>query len=90
MVVTYQEATAEFTVTVQSGPHWERDPNGWWYNNGDGTWPKSSWKLIEGSWYYFDKYGYRAEEWVLDGKTWYYCNADGVMQTGWLQLGSTW
>jgi glucan-binding YG repeat protein len=93
ITVTYGEATADFKVTVEEPakvPHWEKDRNGWWYNNGDGTWPKNTWKQIDGSWYYFDKYGYRAEGWVLDGKTWYYCDEDGVMQTGWLQLGSTW
>ena len=93
ITVTYGEAAAEFTVTVEEAaksPHWEQDRNGWWYNNGDGTWPKNTWKLIDGDWYYFDKYGYRAEGWVLDGKTWYYCDENGVMQTGWLQLGSTW
>ena len=71
-------------------PHWEKDQNGWWYDNGDGTRPASEWKIIEGKWYYFNPDGYRMSGWIDDHGTWFYCNQDGIMQTGWLLEGKTW
>jgi glucan-binding YG repeat protein len=94
VTVTYEDMTAEYMIVAEEEPvnvpHWEEDRNGWWYNNGDGTYPKSCWKLIADKWYYFDRYGYRMTGWVQDGQTWYYCEEDGTMQTGWLKDGTTW
>lgn len=94
VTVTYEDMTAEYMIVAEEEPvnvpHWEEDRNGWWYNNGDGTYPKSCWKLIADKWYYFDRYGYRMTGWVQDGQNWYYCDKDGIMQTGWLLDGTTW
>ncbi|POP33880.1 hypothetical protein C3B58_05410 [Lactonifactor longoviformis] len=95
ITVSYEGMTEEFMIVVSEDtqteiPHWEHDRNGWWYSNGDGTWPRLCWKSIHDTWYYFDKYGYRMTGWVDDGSHWYYCDEDGVMQTGWLLEGNTW
>lgn len=43
---------------------WKTNTRGWWYDNGNGTWPANSWQWIDGNndgvaeCYYFDKYGY--------------------------------
>lgn len=43
---------------------WESNAQGWWYNNGNGTWPASTWEWIDGNndgiaeCYYFDPNGY--------------------------------
>ena len=43
---------------------WQSDANGWWYDNGNGTWPASQWEWIDGNndgvaeCYYFDQNGY--------------------------------
>ena len=43
---------------------WNQDSAGWWYDNGNGTWPANSWQWIDGNndgnaeCYYFDQYGY--------------------------------
>ena len=50
-------------VTVFEGG-WINNDSGWWYDNGNGTWPASSWQWIDGNndgiaeCYYFDQYGY--------------------------------
>lgn len=37
---------------------WKSDANGWWYDNGDGTYPVNQWKTIDGKSYYFGADGY--------------------------------
>ena len=43
---------------------WAKNAQGWWYDNGNGTWPASTWQWIDGNGdgvaecYYFDQYGY--------------------------------
>ena len=43
---------------------WINDAHGWWYNNGDGTWPANTWQWIDGNrdniaeCYYFGADGY--------------------------------
>lgn len=34
---------------------WRQDANGWKYQNDDGSYTKSSWKEINGKWYYFNE-----------------------------------
>lgn len=45
--------------------NWERNQVGYWWNNGDGTWPFNCWKKIDGYWYWFNNYGYRKSEWLV-------------------------
>ena len=58
---------------------WKQDGTGYWYQNADGTYPKNSWKKIDGNWYYFNASGYRTTGWQKVGKNWYYMNSNGVM-----------
>ena len=37
---------------------WRSNANGWWYDNGDGTYPINQWKDIAGKSYYFGSDGY--------------------------------
>jgi glucan-binding YG repeat protein len=37
---------------------WKQDNIGWWYQNVDGSYPKSAWQLIDGKYYYFNEVGY--------------------------------
>ena len=69
---------------------WHQNLNGWWYDNGDGTYAKNEFKVIDGATYYFDKYGYMVTGWEkIDGK-WYMFNGSGVMQTGWQKIYGAW
>lgn len=38
-------------ATPQQEPRWVKDDKGWRYQNADGTWPKSEWRLINHHWY---------------------------------------
>ena len=54
---------------------WKQNSVGWWYDNGDGTYPVNEWKQINGVWYYFKGDGYMAaNEWVGG----YWLNANGT------------
>ena len=61
---------------------WEKDSTGWWYNNGNGTWPASSWQWIDSNGdgsaecYYFNQSGYLLQNTTTpDGYT---VDADGA------------
>ena len=55
---------------------WKRNDKGWGYEEANGAYPTSQWKLINNKWYYFDNIGYMLENrWVGN----YYVGADGAM-----------
>lgn len=57
----------------------------------DGTKAVNTWKMISGSWYYFDGNGGMVKGWLNYGSKWYYMNPNGVMCTGWVDLNNgTW
>ena len=58
---------------------WVLDPNGWWFENPDRSYPANTWKMINGKWYYFNKSGYMKTGWVQTNGIWYYLGADGAM-----------
>lgn len=79
---------------VESGSkvigQWKQSGSRWWYDNGDGTYPRSCWREIDGSYYHFDVSGYMQTGWLaLDG-SWYYLSGSGAMATGWHSVGGTW
>ena len=67
----------------------------WWYKEADGTYPKDSWKQIDGEWYHFDESGYIDIGWrnyprtemkkvlgsmmEVDIDQWYYMDDSGKM-----------
>lgn len=70
---------------------WKKDETGWWYDNGDGTFPKSQWMYIGGEWYCFDARGYMRTGWIQDKGIWYYCDKSGKMlHSTWLEDGAHW
>lgn len=61
---------------------WQKNDTGWWWDNGNGTWPANTWQWIDGNndgvseCYYFDANGYMlAGTTTPDGYT---VNADGA------------
>ena len=70
---------AGFTPVHASNPHWEKDDNGWRYDNGDGTNPKEEFKLIDGSYYYFDASGYMVTGWQTILSNQYFFKDSGAM-----------
>lgn len=41
---------------------WKETETGWWYDNGDGTYPVNQWKEIDGKQYYFGEDGYMLKD----------------------------
>lgn len=73
-------------VAAPASATWVQENNGkWWYYYDDNPshYAKNGWKKINGSWYYFDQYGYMKTGWVLDQGKWYYMAQNGKMVTGW-------
>ena len=67
---------------------WKKDAKGWWYQNKDGSYPKSKWKQISGKWYYFDADGYMKTGWLKIGNIWYYLKDSGAMaENEWVENG---
>lgn len=69
---------------------WMKSGSRWWYQEADGSYPSSSWKLIGGAWYYFDGDGWMATGWQKVGKATYYLKSSGAMATGWQQIDKIW
>ena len=78
--VTYaKENNIAYKLIDAPKPGWKRNANGWWYDNGDETYPNSTWKKIDGNWYYFNSSGYMVTGWLKDGNNWYYLESNGKM-----------
>lgn len=58
---------------------WKQDAAGWWYEKTDGTYSKSAWENIGGTWYCFNDNGYMHTGWLQQGQDWYYLDASGAM-----------
>ena len=93
----YADSYAKAYAKVNSIPYkviekagWKQNATGWWYDNGDGTYPKSTWKSIDGSWYYFDGNGYMVTGWLKEGRNWYYLESNCKMATGWKGISGKW
>lgn len=73
--VTAITLLAVFPVTAHA--EWKADNTGWWYSEGKSY--ATSWRNINGQWYYFDSNGYMKTGWFNDNGNWYYFNEDGTM-----------
>ncbi len=79
------------TKANQASTGWVKDAKGQWSYVLDEKGTKAtSWKQIDGKWYFFNAEGVMQKWWVKDGNTWYYLNGSGEMQTGWLLDGGKW
>ena len=79
----------QFKKDIESGiteGNWKRNEVGWWWEESDGSYPKSQWeKNIKGEWFYFDNRGYCfINKWFNDGKDWFYFDKRGA---AWLLVG---
>lgn len=73
------------SITSFAG-EWRSDAKGWWYDNGDGSYPKSAWQWIAGNeyeyCYYFNSDGYLLTNTKTpDG---YFVDADGRWKDGYI------
>ena len=80
------QSTNQRVRTTTTAAGWVSSGGRWWYRNADGSYPKSTWKLINGAWYYFESDGWMATGWKKLGGEWYYLTSSGAMATGWVKL----
>ena len=78
-------------VSIQAAS-WKQNKTGWWWQEDNGSYPTSQWKVINGKWYAFDERGYMRSGWFLSNGKWYYLGAanDGSMTTGWQLINGSW
>lgn len=66
-----------FAISAFAGS-WQQTGGRWWYQNNDGSFPKTTWQNIDGAWYYFHNDGYMAyNTWIGN----YYVSNSGAMLT---------
>ena len=84
-------ASAVLPVSVEAAS-WKQNKTGWWWQEDNGSYPVSQWKVINGKWYAFDARGYMRSGWFLSNGKWYYLGAanDGSMKTGWQLVNGSW
>ncbi len=78
--------------TSQKSTGWKKDSTGWWYQYEDGSYPKDTWKQINGSYFRFNSNGYILENtWYknADGY-WYWLKKGGFMAKGWQFINDKW
>lgn len=87
----YGELSYYFYIdgSAQRG-QWMHDSNGWWYVDASGSYPSNEWRVIDGSYYYFNGSGYMCTNWLNYGGAWYWLGGSGAMATGWRSIGSSW
>ena len=83
---------AKENETVQQTSGWIEDEKGWLYRNVDGSYPKSDWKKINGSWFRFNADGYILEnKWYQDEQgRYFWLKVGGYMAVGWEKVGDFW
>ena len=78
------------TVSVAAGT-WHCTQYGYWYQNEDGSYPRSAWQKIDGKWYHFDSYGLVQTGLLFDGGKVYYIDpATATVVTGWVNYNGYW
>lgn len=88
----YVSVSKVVRIQIDRDGSWVKDGHGWWWSRFDGTYPRSCWKRIGGSWYLFDASGYMMTGWQVAGGSWYWLGGsdDGALKTGWQHVGGSW
>lgn len=76
---TAESETTPSQPSTKAGEWLQGSDGKWWYRHTDGTYTKSDWELINGSWYYFDTDGWMMTGWVQVKGKWYYLQPNGAM-----------
>lgn len=71
---------------------WRHNPNGWWFQYRDGSWPENSWEFVDGRWYRFGSKGLALTGWFVEpnGNRFYLNPVDdgtyASMRVGWQMI----
>jgi len=89
-------ATTLIAVTVLSiatpiaaDARWRQQGTRWWFEVTSTTRARG-WRLIEGTWFYFDNQGWMQTGWVSYRGDWYFMRDSGAMATGWVNDRGIW
>lgn len=77
-------ATVIALAPISATAAWVENYGVWSYTEGYSY--ATGWRLINGTWYYFDSYGQMRTGWVQSNDEWYYMDSSGAMQTGVIQI----
>lgn len=78
LVLALSFALSSFFAISAFAGSWQQTGGRWWYQNNDGSFPKSTWQNIDGAWHYFHNDGYMAyNTWIGN----YYVSNSGSMLT---------
>lgn len=92
--VTTQAHYPVLTGTIPSSEGfgiWEPLPdNSWKFLKDSGTYGRSEWLNIKGSWYLFNEDAVMITGWASVNGSWYYLNTNGAMLTGWQLVDGRW
>ena len=70
---------------------WQKNANGWWYQNSDGSYPANKWLKIGTEWFWFDERGYCVtNNWQKINNQWYWFDERGTMTIGWKNIAGSW
>ncbi|MGI5893335.1 MAG: family 10 glycosylhydrolase [Candidatus Merdivicinus sp.] len=77
--------------------YFSKDQSGEWVRYTNGTWnflisgkPATGWRMIDGTYYFFDNQGTMKTGWLLHNGSWYYLKSSGAMATGWILDNGSW
>ena len=85
----YYDSSGKWIPDFKDG-NWKHNATGYWYQFGNGTYPKNCWLQIHGQWYYFNASGYMMTGWLKQDGKWYYLNGEGAMCIGWYKVNNVW
>lgn len=75
---------------IRPGSWKQAEDASWWYDNGDGTYPKNCWMQIGEKEYFFDEKGRMQIGWIeWDGK-WYFCSENGEKMKNCMTVDNYW
>ena len=70
---------------------WQKNANGWWYQNSDGSYPTNKWLKVGNEWFWFDERGYCVtNKWQKINNQWYWFDERGAMAVGWKNIAGSW
>lgn len=79
MVVLMTATIALSSTIVSLAGEWRQTRQGWWHDNGNGSYTINNWQKLDNKWYYFNQDGYMRTGWISINDKWYYCNSNGEM-----------
>ncbi len=87
----FKDNPVEDPEGVQRPGAWKQaEDASWWYDNGDGTYPKNTWMQIGEKEYFFDEQGRMKTGWIEWDDKWYFCAESGEKMKNCMTVDNYW